>query len=149
MLFLLSPAKTLDYASHVPDVPHTLPVFAADAARLIAVLRRYSPQQLARLMEISDPLAALNVARYQAWTPKFTGRNSRQAVLAFDGDVLGPARSQHGLDHGVGAVSGFGLLHDPPAQVGGDLLPVARRAHGAVLRRNTIRSGCEAAGSKR
>jgi cytoplasmic iron level regulating protein YaaA (DUF328/UPF0246 family) len=87
MLFLLSPAKTLDYASPVPDVPHTLPAFAADAARLIAVLRRYSPRQLASLMEISDPLAALNVARYQAWTPKFTERNARQAVLAFDGDV--------------------------------------------------------------
>jgi len=87
MLFLLSPAKTLDYASPVPDVPHTRPAFAADAARLIEALRRYSPQQLASLMEISDPLAALNVARYQAWSPKFTGRNSRQAVLAFDGDV--------------------------------------------------------------
>jgi uncharacterized protein len=87
MLFLLSPAKTLDYASPVPDVPHTLPAFAPDAAHLIEVLRRYSPQQISSLMEISDPLAALNVARYQAWSPKFTPRNSRQAVLAFDGDV--------------------------------------------------------------
>ena len=87
MLFLLSPAKTLDYASPGPAVPHTLPAFAGDAAHLIDVLRRYSPQQLSSLMEISDPLAALNVARYQAWTPKFTARNARQAVLAFDGDV--------------------------------------------------------------
>ena len=87
MLFLLSPAKTLDYASPIPDVPHTLPAFAADAAHLVEVLRRYSPQQLASLMAISDPLAALNVARYQAWTPKFTERNARPAVLAFDGDV--------------------------------------------------------------
>lgn len=87
MLFLLSPAKSLDYASPVPEVAHTLPAFAADAAHLIGVLRRYSPQQLAGLMQISDPLAALNAARYQAWSPKFTPRNSRQAVLAFDGDV--------------------------------------------------------------
>jgi uncharacterized protein len=43
MLFLLSPAKTLDYASPIPDVPHTLPAFAADAAHLVEVLRRYSP----------------------------------------------------------------------------------------------------------
>ena len=27
MLFLLSPAKTLDYESPLPDLPHTLPVF--------------------------------------------------------------------------------------------------------------------------
>jgi hypothetical protein len=87
MLFLLSPAKTLDYASPIRDVAHTLPAFAADAAHLIEVLRRYSPAQVSSLMEISDPLATLNVARYQAWSPKFTARNSRQAVLAFDGDV--------------------------------------------------------------
>jgi cytoplasmic iron level regulating protein YaaA (DUF328/UPF0246 family) len=87
MLFLLSPAKTLDYASPIPEVPHTRPHFAADAARLIEVLRRKSPQQIATLMDISDPLAALNAARYEAWSAKFTQRNSRQAVLAFDGDV--------------------------------------------------------------
>jgi cytoplasmic iron level regulating protein YaaA (DUF328/UPF0246 family) len=87
MLFLLSPAKTLDYASPLPALPHTLPAFAEDSARLIEVLRRKSPRQLAGLMEISDPLAALNAARYQAWSPKFTERNARQAILAFDGDV--------------------------------------------------------------
>jgi cytoplasmic iron level regulating protein YaaA (DUF328/UPF0246 family) len=87
MLFLLSPAKTLDYESPLPPVPHTLPSFAPDAARLVEVLRRKSPQQLASLMDISDPLAALNAARFQAWSAKFTERNARQAVLAFDGDV--------------------------------------------------------------
>ena len=87
MLFLLSPAKTLDYESPLPAVPHTLPAFAADAAHLAGALKRLSPQQLASLMSISDPLAALNAARYQAWSPKFTERNARQAVLAFDGDV--------------------------------------------------------------
>jgi len=95
MLFLLSPAKTLDYASPIPEVPHTRPEFAADAAHLVEVLRRYSPPQLSGLMEISDPLAALNVARYQAWSPKFTARNSRQAVLAFDGDVYEGLQARH------------------------------------------------------
>jgi cytoplasmic iron level regulating protein YaaA (DUF328/UPF0246 family) len=87
MLFLLSPAKTLDYESPLPAVPHTLPAFPEDSARLVEVLRRKSPQQLASLMDISDPLAALNAARFQAWSAKFTERNARQAVLAFDGDV--------------------------------------------------------------
>ena len=94
MLFLLSPAKSLDYTSPVPDVPHTLPEFPADSARLIEVLRRKSPQQIASLMEISDTLAALNAARYEAWSPKFTGRNARQAVLAFDGDVYDGLRAR-------------------------------------------------------
>jgi cytoplasmic iron level regulating protein YaaA (DUF328/UPF0246 family) len=94
MLFLLSPAKSLDYESPVAALPHTLPSFAADAARLIEVLRKQSPQQIASLMTLSDPLAALNVARYQAWSPKFTERNSRQAALAFDGDVYGGLRAR-------------------------------------------------------
>lgn len=94
MLFLLSPAKTLDYTSPVPDVPHTLPAFLDDSARLIEVLRRKSPQAIATLMDISDPLAALNAARYQAWSPKFTQRNARQAVLAFDGDVYDGLRAR-------------------------------------------------------
>jgi len=38
-------------------------------------------------MKISDTLAALNVARYEAWSPKFSARNARQALLAFNGDV--------------------------------------------------------------
>jgi uncharacterized protein len=38
MLFLLSPAKTLDYDSPLPALPHTRPRFVPEAARLIEVL---------------------------------------------------------------------------------------------------------------
>jgi cytoplasmic iron level regulating protein YaaA (DUF328/UPF0246 family) len=94
MLFLLSPAKSLDYQTPLPDhVPAaTQPAFEGakgPAAELVALLRTHSPQGLAALMGISDPLAALNVARYEAWAPRGTARNARQAALAFDGDVYG------------------------------------------------------------
>src|SRR5688572_13897746 len=94
MLFLLSPAKSLDYEAPGPDVPHTLPEFAVDSGRLIEVLRKKSPRQIAGLMDISDALATLNADRYQAWSPKFTARNARQAVLAFDGDVYDGLRAR-------------------------------------------------------
>jgi uncharacterized protein len=42
---------------------------------------------VAALMDLSDALAALNVARYAAWQPEATPANSKPAVLAFDGDV--------------------------------------------------------------
>ena len=88
MLFLLSPAKSLDYDSPLPaGLPHSQPQFIPDAARLIDVLRTRSPQDIASLMSISDALAALNVARYGAWSPHFTQENARQAVMAFNGDV--------------------------------------------------------------
>jgi uncharacterized protein len=87
MLFLLSPAKTLDYDSPPRPLPHTDPAFTDRAERLVKVLRRKSARQVAGLMDLSDKLAALNVARYAAWTPEHDERNARQAVLAFNGDV--------------------------------------------------------------
>ena len=90
MLFLLSPAKTLDYETAVPAPLRrkaTEPLYAAEAAALIEVLRKKTPARVAALMALSDALAALNVARYAAWQPQATPANSKPAVLAFDGDV--------------------------------------------------------------
>ncbi len=93
MLFLLSPAKSLDYDSPVPDaIPATQAHFEgprSPAAELIKLLRPKSPQQVAELMNLSDKLSALNVARYGAWASRGTQENARQAVLAFNGDVYG------------------------------------------------------------
>ena len=89
MLFLLSPAKALDYETPPHVSTHTQPLFVPQASELIDVLREKSPQQIAELMDLSDQLSGLNVARYQAWRPKFTAKNAKQAVLAFDGDVYG------------------------------------------------------------
>lgn len=89
MLFLLSPAKSLDYETPLAGQPHTAPLFAKQSKVLIDVLRTQSPQQIAELMDLSDKLSSLNVARYQAWSTRATEKNARQAALAFDGDVYG------------------------------------------------------------
>jgi cytoplasmic iron level regulating protein YaaA (DUF328/UPF0246 family) len=68
-------------------VPHTLPQFVSQSAELIEVLKHKTPAEISQLMDLSDNLAALNVARYEAWRPKFSQKNSKQAVLAFNGDV--------------------------------------------------------------
>ena len=87
MLFLLSPAKSLDYASPLRSHTHTDPLFVKQSQQLIKVLRTYTPPQISELMDLSDALAGLNVARYQAWRAKATPQNARQVILAFDGDV--------------------------------------------------------------
>lgn len=89
MLFLISPAKSLDYDTPPQVATHTQPLFTRQSAELIDVLKTQTPQQISELMKLSDALAGLNVARYQAWSPKFTAKNSKQAALAFDGDVYG------------------------------------------------------------
>jgi len=93
MIFVLSPAKTLDYQTPPTTRSHTEPEFLDQSAQLIALLRRLSPADVAALMDISDPLAALNVARYDAWSLPFTPANAKQAVLAFDGDVYDGLRA--------------------------------------------------------
>lgn len=87
MLFLLSPAKSLDYDTPAHVKKHTLPQFIDESAGLIEVIRPYTPAQIASLMDLSDALSTLNVARYAAWTPIFSADNSKQAILAFNGDV--------------------------------------------------------------
>ena len=89
MLLLLSPAKSLDYDTPAHVKPTGTPPFVAESAELITRLRELSRPQVAELMDLSDELAALNVGRYGVWSPRFTARNSKPAVLAFDGDVYG------------------------------------------------------------
>jgi len=118
MLILLSPAKSLDYETPPVTDRHTLPQFVDESAALIDVLRPWTPAQIASLMDLSDALAQLNVARYAAWRPKFTAANSKQAVLAFNGDVyeglsaatLSPAQLDWAQDH-LRILSGlYGIL---------------------------------------
>ncbi len=87
MLFLLSPAKSLDFDPVSKDIPHTEPRFTDRAAPLIDILRQQSPAQIAELMSLSDKLAVLNVTRYADWSVKHTQPEAKQAILAFNGDV--------------------------------------------------------------
>jgi len=118
MLLLLSPAKKLDYDSPVRTTLHTQPLFVEQASDLIKVLKKKSATDVAGLMKLSDALAKLNVERYAAWKPVFNQTNSRQAVLAFNGDVyegldapsLSDAQLKWAQDH-VALLSGlYGVL---------------------------------------
>src|SRR5690606_33844317 len=114
MLFLLSPAKKLDYDTPVHIEQHTQPLFVDQAAALIKVLKALSADEVAGLMSLSPALAELNVARYAAWSRKLTQHNARQAVLAFNGDVyeglqagtVSQARFEWAQEH-VGILSGL------------------------------------------
>jgi cytoplasmic iron level regulating protein YaaA (DUF328/UPF0246 family) len=118
MLFLLSPAKKLNYDTPLGVDLHTQPLFVERAAALIKVLKKKSAEDIAGLMHLSPALSELNVRRYGAWKPTFTQQNSRPAVLAFNGDVyeglqansLSAAQLQWAQEH-VAILSGlYGVL---------------------------------------
>jgi uncharacterized protein len=93
VIVLLSPAKSLNYAPlaeqalHLAKLTHSLPHFVTQPAKLVSAARKLSAKKLSALMDISDDLAQLNVARFKAWQPEYTTQSAKQAILAFDGDV--------------------------------------------------------------
>ena len=87
MIFVLSPAKALDYDTPPTTQRHSDPDYLDDAQELIDLLKQRTPAEIAALMKLSDPLATLNAARYESWSRPFSRDNAKQAVLAFNGDV--------------------------------------------------------------
>lgn len=92
MLFVLSPAKTLDFTAP-PDAPATRPEFLTDAAELARAARKLTPDDLRELMSISDKLAALNVERFQRLDVS-CDEGGVQAAFAFAGDVYEGLRAR-------------------------------------------------------
>jgi cytoplasmic iron level regulating protein YaaA (DUF328/UPF0246 family) len=87
MLYLLSPAKSLDYESEAPSLRATMPRFLDQSSELAAILKKMKPADLEALMGISGKLAELNAARFEHWRADYGKPEGRQAILAFTGDV--------------------------------------------------------------
>jgi len=85
MLIVLSPAKALDFSAPQKLLPMTAPQFDADVIELSKTTRKLTVADLKRLMSLSDNLAELNRARFQAFDPE--SEDGLQAALAFNGDV--------------------------------------------------------------
>jgi cytoplasmic iron level regulating protein YaaA (DUF328/UPF0246 family) len=84
MITLLSPAKKL--ANEVRCEPQSNPVFASHANELIDILQELNPDDLAKLMSLSDKLALLNYERYQDFA-NYSGDKALAAAYLFQGDV--------------------------------------------------------------
>lgn len=86
MLIVLSPAKTLDYNPSTVQ-KHTEPRLLSSSQELVSFLKRKNTQEIQQLMHVSEKIADLNVARFRSFSLPFTKDNSKQAALAFKGDV--------------------------------------------------------------
>lgn len=120
MLLVISPAKTLDFTPADPAAPATVPALRKDTAALASVTRKLTAADLKRLMDISDALAELNLARFKTFKSRRIGETEGeiQAAFGFAGDVydgldarsLEPAGLAWAQDH-LRILSGlYGLL---------------------------------------
>ena len=87
MKIVISPAKSLDFESALPNEKYSQPQFLEQAERLNKVLVKKRPVTLSRLMGISKNLAELNWERNQRFSIPFDPTNARPALYAFNGDV--------------------------------------------------------------
>ncbi len=87
MIYLLSPAKTLDYDSEIPSVRATMPRFLEHSAELAAIMKKMTPADLEKLMGISSKLAELNAERFDQWRTDYSKPEGRPSIFAFKGDV--------------------------------------------------------------
>ena len=87
MISILSPAKTLDFDSKLPDWQWSQPDFVDQSEQLVRKLRSLSKKKISSMMNLSKGLTELNVLRYHEWSREFTPLNSRPALLTFSGDV--------------------------------------------------------------
>lgn len=90
MLILLSPAKTQNFEDNY-ELPQgievALPFFPKHIQALVDELKAYTPDQIQKLMSVSENIANLNFERYANFSDKYTSTNSKPALLTFSGDV--------------------------------------------------------------
>jgi len=87
MITVISPAKKLSSDCSAVDGLKSSCEFLESASELVKILKKYEPDQLADLMNISENLSILNWERYQGWSIPFKSDRSRQAMYTFSGDT--------------------------------------------------------------
>lgn len=87
MKILLSPAKSLDFESEIPNVPVSKPLFKEETSRIQECLKTKSVEELKSMMSLSTPLATLNFQRNQQFEANPDASKVRPALFSFDGDV--------------------------------------------------------------
>lgn len=87
MKIILSPAKSLDFENaKVFDKEVSTPSFIDESQYLVNKLKKYSPNKIKSLMNVSDAISKLNYDRFQKWTYPFS-EDARQALFVFTGEA--------------------------------------------------------------
>ncbi len=138
MLFIISPAKSLDF--NISNYPKktSIPIFLNKSNELIKILKQFSLEEIAELMNISQKLAILNHERYQNFQTPFNSENSYPALFIFNGDVYNSIKEEeYNVDqlnfaqNNLRILSGlYGILRPL------DLMPPYRLEMGTKLQNN-------------
>lgn len=91
MLIVLASSLRLNFSTfhqtRGQSTDYSQPGFTKYSAWLVDRLKKYSPLELAGIIEVSDVHAVRNAGYYEEWASKATQDNAKQALFAFDGDA--------------------------------------------------------------
>lgn len=93
MITILSPAKNLNFKPTSQIEFSTQPLFCEEAIQLVDKLKSLSSSNLGELMNLSSKLTELNYNRYKQWSEQPARENTKQAILAFNGEVYNGLRA--------------------------------------------------------
>jgi len=94
MITVLSPSKTLDENPEIITKEYTIPEFLDRSEVLVEKLRKFSPSEIGKLMDINPKLSEMNVERYLKWKLPFDTANSDRALLMFKGEVFNGLKAE-------------------------------------------------------
>lgn len=84
MIYIISPAKTLDFTNQLsPLIKTTQPQFVVKSEHILQTCKMLTTEQIKKLMNISDKLADINYQRLL----NFAEQPSKPAIFAYAGDV--------------------------------------------------------------
>ena len=87
MITVISPAKKLSSDCSAADGLQSTCEFLDPASTLVKLLKKFQPDMLSDIMNISENLSILNWERYQNWSIPFHSDSARQAMYTFTGDT--------------------------------------------------------------
>ena len=95
MQIILSPSKTIKHRVNLFEEISTQPIFKMEAEEICSQLKRFSLDELQKLLKTSPNLTQTAYDFYQHWNSTHTIKNSTQAIQAFSGDVFTGMESLH------------------------------------------------------
>lgn len=83
MFIVISPAKALNFDPIELEKKGTLPRMQTSTSKIIKNLKKFNPDDISKLMKLSQPLSLLNFERYQ----NFETNPEKPCAFAFNGDT--------------------------------------------------------------
>ena len=87
MIALMNSSKTMDFEPAAGKLKHSVPQYLKDSQLLVDELRKLAEPEFSKLLKTSEKLTKLNIERYAKWQIKAERSTSKQALLAFRGDI--------------------------------------------------------------